>query len=521
MNVNIRPRPAATPQPQAKPQAESKTFNYNPQDPATLANDTADISVTAANGTVETDTVKLTPKKGVFIFGQLIALREDKNYKMNPNADGNFNFPREHDYFTGANSFSAAAATVNKYNEVYSELTGKKVEWSFGEEQLGVSPETGEWPNAFYARQMKGVHFFDVKDTSTGNSGEVASHEVGHAVLDAIRPNYLEGTGTETGAFHEAFGDVLAMLMTLGNDKAIDKIVEQTGGGDISSKPSALSDMGEGFGKALGMGDRGIRSSLNSFTYKDPSTLPERGDENNLGREIHDFSRLWSGAFFDVIDGIADANRAAGMSPKEALKSAGAEGWKLLIGQMENSSAGSETNFKRMAQNLLKGDAQFNGGQRQDLIRDVMVKRELMSAGEGLFKSELPGFSGEVVTKEMTFGQDMGVLAGVKMDTKIDIPVFSALSGTAPAVDDLSKQAQEGVKHMLEDNDILFLSNGEPTIEQMFKPDGDAFKAYVTTNEAGERELHRIPMAVCDFGHSHVHGHSHDHGHSHGESCNH
>ena len=44
MNVNIRPRPAATPQPQAKPQAESKTFNYNPQDPATLANDTADIS---------------------------------------------------------------------------------------------------------------------------------------------------------------------------------------------------------------------------------------------------------------------------------------------------------------------------------------------------------------------------------------------------------------------------------------------------------------------------------------------
>ncbi|HIB68913.1 MAG TPA: hypothetical protein EYO33_28435 [Phycisphaerales bacterium] len=174
-----------------------------------------------------------------------------------------------------------------------------------------------------------------------------------------------------------------------------------------------------------------------------------------------------------------------------------------------------------MAQNLLKGDAQFNGGQRQDLIRDVMVKRELMSAGEGLFKSELPGFSGEVVTKEMTFGTDMGVLAGVKMDTKIDIPVFSALSGTAPAVDDLSKQAQEGVKHMLEDNDILFLSNGEPTIEQMFKPDGDAFKAYVTTNEAGERELHRIPMAVCDFGHSHVHGHSHDHGHSHGESCNH
>lgn len=517
MNVNTRPRPAVTPKPQPKPQAESKTFNYNPQDPATLSNDTTDLSVTAAEGKVETDSVKLTPKKGIFIFGQLIALREDKRYKMNPNADGNFNFPRAHDYFTGANSFSAAAATVDKYNEVYSEMTGKKVEWSFGDQHLGVSPETGEWPNAFYARQMKGVHFFDVKDTSTGNSGEVASHEVGHAVLDAIRPNYLGSSGTETGAFHEAFGDVLAMLMTLGNDSAVDKIIAQTEGGDLSAKHNLLSDMGEGFGKALGMGERGIRSSFNTFTYKDPATLPERGDENNLGHEIHDFSRLWSGAFYDVIDGIADANRAGGMEPKEALKAAGEEGWKLLIGQMENSSAGSETTFKRMAVNLLKGDADFNGGQRQDLIRDVMVRRELMTAGEGLFKSSLPDFSGEVVAKEITLGDDMGVLAGVKMETKVDLPEFNILSGETPAVDDLSKEAQQGVKQMLASGDILFLDSGEPTIGQLFKPDGDAYRAYVTTNENGERELVGVPMAVCDFSG----GHGHSHGHIHGESCNH
>src|SRR5690606_11574372 len=127
-----------------------------------------------------------------------------------------------------------------------------------------VSPETGEWPNAFYARQMKGIHFFDVKGTSTGNSGEVVSHEAGHAILDAIRPNYLGGTGAETGAFHEAFGDVLAMLMTLGNDQAVDKIVAQTEGGDLSTKRNALSDMGEDFGNQIGR-KGGIRTSFNKF----------------------------------------------------------------------------------------------------------------------------------------------------------------------------------------------------------------------------------------------------------------
>ena len=292
----------------AKPQAEEKDFNYNPQDPATLGNDTATISVRAENGGVETDTVKLDNKEAVFFFGRLIRVKDDPDYKLNPNADGNFVFDQSHESYTGANAFSASAATVNKYNEVYSELTGKKIEWAFGDDQLLVSPETGDWPNAFYARQMKGVHFFDVEGTSTGNSGEVASHEVGHAVLDALRPNFLGGSGPETGAFHEAFGDVLAMLMNLGNDTAVEKLVAQTGG-DLSSKRNIVSDMGEGFGNAIGLSG-GIRNSFNTFTYKDPATLPERGDETQLGHEVHDFSRLWSGAFYDVLDGISDANRA-------------------------------------------------------------------------------------------------------------------------------------------------------------------------------------------------------------------
>lgn len=519
----INQRPQARPQqaaqqaeqPPAKPGPENKDFNYNAQDPATLPGDTATIAVTAANGDVQTESVILDNKKGIFFFGQLIALRDDPKYKLNPNADGNFVYPRDHESFTGSNVVGAVAKTVNKYNQVLGELTGKKIEWAFGEDQLLVSPETGEWPNAFYARQMKGVHFFDVKSTSTGNSGEVASHESGHAILDAIRPNYLEGTGAETGAFHEAFGDALAMLMTLGNDQAVEKIVAQTEGGDLSAKRNALSDMGEDFGNQLGM-QNGIRTSFNKFTYKDPSTLPERGSETELGHEVHDFSRLWSGAFYDVIDGIADANREAGMSPKDALKAAGEEGWKLLVGQMEASTAGSETTFKQMAQNLMAADSTFNGGARQDLIRNVMVKRELMEAGEGLFKSAAPEFSGNIVSKELTFGENFGALAGVKMETKVDEPVIGGFfhgGGFNQAV-----EAQKGAQLMLQNDQILFTDKAEPDFSEIFKPDGTAYKAYVGMNANGEQELHRIPIALCEFG---GHDHAHSHGHVHGEGCDH
>ncbi len=498
--------PASAPRASVPPQK----FNYNPQDPDTLpAGDSVTLpNVTVGKGDVSTDSVVLDNKKAVFVFGKLMGVRDDPKYQFNPNANGDFDFPQGHESFTGANAFGAAAATVNRYNQVSQELTGKSIEWAFGDKQLKVSPETGDWPNAFYARQFKGVHFFDFKHTSTGDSGEVASHEVGHAVLDAIRPGYLQGSGAETGAFHEAFGDTLAMLMTLDNEKAVEAIVGQTAGGDLSSKRNMLSDMGEGFGKALGL-NGGIRTSFNQFVWADPATLPERGDEHNLGHEVHDFSRLWSGAFYDVLDGIADANRAAGMSPKEALQAAGAEGWRLLVGQMENSSASSETTFKEMARNLVAGDAQFNGGKRQELIRSIMVRRELLAANEEVSSPRL-AMSGQVQEKQITFGQDFGPLAGVKMTTLVEEPAF----GFAPVDSIVTAEAQKGARLMLANDRVLF-ADSTPSFGDFFKADGGVYSAYVAPNAQGEREFQRVPMAFCDFGHGpdQVHDHSKCSGH--------
>ena len=487
-----KPRNAQPSQPTQPAQPSDKTFSYNAQDSDTLPTDTVTLpGVTVGNGMVSTDTVTLAPKKAIIFMGQILGLRPDPKYKLNPNEDGNFIFPQGDASLTGANSFSAVAKTVNKFNEKLQELTGKNIEWAFKEKQLGVSPETGETPNAFYARDFKGVHFFHYKTTSTADSGEAVSHETGHAILDALRPGYLQGSGAETGAFHEAFGDIMGMLMSLQNEETLDAIVAQTGG-DLSSKRNILADTGEGFGHAIGK-EGGIRTAYNDFVYADPATLPENGDDTHLGHEVHSLSRLWSGAFYDVLDGISDANRAAGMSPKDALRATGEEAFNLLVGQMEHSGDSSETTFKEMAQNLMAGDAEFNGGKRQDVIHNAMVKRGLMDASAPVgFMPIQRSFKGEPRNQELTFGADAGQLAGVKMNVQIDQPSgFGLIRGESS---DLAAEATKGAKLLAQDGKVLFLDH-KPEMKEIFQPDGSLITAYVAPNAQGEKEFHRVPIA--------------------------
>lgn len=487
--------------PPRQPVTAGVPFTNNQQDPYVLPDDVVNVNLTVPSGKVATENVLLENKKGIFVMGQLIGFRPDPKYQLEPNADGSFVFPVDHPLHTGANAFGAVDKTVNKYNQVLGELTGKQIAWAFGEKQLRVSPETGTWPNAFYARQQKGLHFFDYKGQSTGDSGEVASHETGHALLDAVHSGFLEGSGAETGAFHEAFGDVMAMLMSLGSEKVVDAIVAQTESGDLSSKKNVLSEMGEGFGHAIGR-EGGIRSSLNNFVYQDPATLPEQGDENHLGREVHDLSRLWSGAFYDVLDGISDANRAAGMSPKQALMAAGEEGWKLLVGQMEKAPGTSETTFKEMGAHLLAADAEYNGGQRQELIRSVLEKRLLTSDQDGGASLRNSEPSGVVVPREFTFAA--GALAGVKMTSLVDQSQLGLVESESPVI----AEARKGAELMVQDGKVLFADH-TPSFGELFKPDGSAYMAYVAPNENGQREFQRVPIAFCDFAHGPDSEHDH------------
>ena len=97
---------------------------------------------------------------------------------------------------------------------------GPHKRWQGNRKKLSLLQDFGEDLNAFYDRDS--FSFFHrqigMKTFFSGGSTDVVAHEVGHGLLDAIRPDLWDAVFLETGAFHEAFGDCMAVLAAL-NDK--------------------------------------------------------------------------------------------------------------------------------------------------------------------------------------------------------------------------------------------------------------------------------------------------------------
>ena len=187
------------------------------------------------------------------------------------------------------------------------------------------------------------------------------------------------------------------------------------------------------------------------------------------------------------MDGIADEYRAEGMSQKQALISAGEEGWRLLIGQMEYASRESETTFKEMASALIKGDARLNGGRRQVLLERVLSSRELHDSLE--FGTKDLALPGRAENSEFTLDESFGLLAGVQVNTLLTPGPESSSEG-------IRSETLKGLRTMSERDEILFVSEREPDLPEMFKPGGGHYKAYVRTEKNGDRFFHRVPLAV-------------------------
>jgi hypothetical protein len=356
-----------TPQKQSAP--STAEFSHNPQDKVVLEPGTYQVG-----GLKSGDVGPAVDKARL-------------NESLAPNADGNFIFEQGTPGFHAANSFSAVARTI----KFFEEGTGMNISWSFKKPQLDINPDAGEMLNAYYQKGEGSVNFFHSTDPKTqqvvwsGDSGEVVSHEVGHAILDAFRPAYLMNWRTDCGAFHESFGDMLALVMSLQDDRVLAKVVEQTGG-DMT-KPNLASNLGEELGITINdtsgknrTGGDYTRTAINSLKWADPKTLennPE--DPNQLGSEVHNFSRLWTGAFYDVFAGIVAENRAAGMDPATAIREASNEGLRML-GRLVKGAPRFDFTYKDMAKAFIASDRDGNGGKHVDLITRSYKNRLILPA---------------------------------------------------------------------------------------------------------------------------------------------
>ena len=190
--------------------------------------------------------------------------------------------------------------------------------WTTTEAPMRVTLVAGEDLNAnysrwaglrFYQKTVKGRQFF------SGESPDVACHELGHAVLDALRPELFDAANTETAAFHEFFGDMSAILSALQIDSLCQKVIKETGGRlNVNSR---LSRLAEQLGWAIRQlsptaVDRDcLRNAANRFFYQNPDDIPPSAPASQISSEVHSFSRVFTGAFLDALSRMLDVVGAA------------------------------------------------------------------------------------------------------------------------------------------------------------------------------------------------------------------
>src|SRR5215471_16002451 len=188
---------------------------------------------------------------------------------------------------------------------------------------LRVLLDEGVDLNAYYDRRA--LNFFHGPSPSgtvySGESPDIACHEMGHAILDSIKPQLWGAASHEAAAFHESFGDMSGILSALQLQSLRTAILQDTGGNLYRN--SRLSRLAEQLGTAIraqypdAVDPDCLRNAVNSFTYHDPITLPQMAPAAQLSSEPHSFSRVFTGAFFEALAGMLAATAANKNAPTE------------------------------------------------------------------------------------------------------------------------------------------------------------------------------------------------------------
>jgi len=191
------------------------------------------------------------------------------------------------------NAWATAIDTLDLFQQALA--LGREVPWAFEGSRLRILPHASCEPNAFYNRDTRALHFgyfYDAKGRiiKTSLSHDVIAHETAHAVLDGLRPFYLDAHEPDTGAFHEFIGDLAAMLSLFRDQRTVVEVAQGDSFGDLVS--SLAPQVGAGlYGKA----DRNfLRSARNTLTYGEVRDVVE----------VHKRSQVLTGFAFDVFEAI-------------------------------------------------------------------------------------------------------------------------------------------------------------------------------------------------------------------------
>ncbi|OFW30087.1 MAG: hypothetical protein A3H97_24240 [Acidobacteria bacterium RIFCSPLOWO2_02_FULL_65_29] len=288
----------------------------------------------------------------------------------------------------------AALISINVWEQLHASLASWSVE-AVNPKKLKLVQDGGDDLNAFYDREH--LAFFHHKTgtltTFSGASTDVVAHEAGHAFLDLLRPELFVSNLTEQGAFHEAFGDCIAILVALFDSKIRTALLGVTPDlGAANFVEGTAEDLSDAVRLELGAGHPAAkpRRALNTFQFQLPTSLPTSGPPDRLTSEIHSFGRLFSGCFYDTVRNIF--NGAPGTKNEAALLRAAKTAGKLLVKGAAQAPLAVRY-FQSVGRAMVLADAATSGGVNRTAIGQAFAGHgvQLGSSSALLPKAGLAG----------------------------------------------------------------------------------------------------------------------------------
>jgi hypothetical protein len=247
--------------------------------------------------------------------------------------------------------------------------------WQGEQRALPLVSERAAGFQAIYDRAMLG---FDTWDTGSGTfflaaSADAVSHEVGHAILDARRPELWDSYLGEVAAFHEGFADCVSLLTTLFDDVAAANLFDGAAPQNVLGAGNPASLIAESLAAVI-TAEFGTnhpasrpRELKNSLQWAIPTTLPVNPLPTNLSREPHSFGRVFAGCFYDCIENIY---RSRGVTTVAGLQLAAATAGKLLAAAVDAAPV-ERRFFRSVGRAMIHADTVQNAGQNHIAIRDA------------------------------------------------------------------------------------------------------------------------------------------------------
>lgn len=227
--------------------------------------------------------------------------------------------------FWAQNVYAIAARVLT----VFERYLGRRLPWSFGSHELFLVPNAMAEANAYYTSELHAVLFGyitrpDGKVVRSCLSHDIVAHEVTHAVLDGLRPRYVEPGLPDQLAFHEAFADLVALLSVFSLPEVLNKqLPEPDRLGQIDAsvltadviEQSVFLGVAEQFGRAMGRGSalrRSVELSRDG-SWRDDLAFgePHRRGEVLVAAVMRTLCTMWANRLTDLIhDGRIDRDRA-------------------------------------------------------------------------------------------------------------------------------------------------------------------------------------------------------------------